>query len=256
MNSPTTRQQAFQSQFRASIAPGYSGVLHAVIIIATGLAALAVCAWNIALPFTLRDLIAIPVVVVVWNFMEWYVHLKVLHVPRKNKIARALYTRHTLTHHQFFTDADPTFKSARDLRIIFFPAFALPVVILLAAPGAFLLGWVLSPNAGWLAIATTVLLYLIFEAFHFCAHLPDNSVVRNIPILNTMRRHHIAHHDQNLMMKYNLNFTLPLADWFFNTSDLNRGLLGTIFNGNSIRHLNHSIRAPAQRPKNDPAEDG
>jgi len=33
------------------------------------------------------------------------------------------------------------------------------------------------------------------------------------------------------MMHINMNLTFPLADWVMGTSDLNRGLLGHIFNG-------------------------
>ena len=32
-------------------------------------------------------------------------------------------------------------------------------------------------------------------------------------------------------MHINMNLTFPLADWIMGTSDLNRGLLGHLFNG-------------------------
>jgi len=34
-----------------------------------------------------------------------------------------------------------------------------------------------------------------------------------------------------VMMHINMNLTFPLADWVMGTSDLNRGLLGHLFNG-------------------------
>jgi hypothetical protein len=49
------------------------------------------------------------------------------------------------------------------------------------------------------------------------------------------------------MMTHNMNFTLPLADWLFNTSDLDRGLIGTIFNGMSEKYVRVT---PAKRHKN------
>jgi hypothetical protein len=49
--------------------------------------------------------------------------------------------------------------------------------------------------------------------------------------MNTIRRHHIAHHDQAIMMGTNMNLTYPFADWLFGTSDLDRGLWGHLFNG-------------------------
>ena len=54
---------------------------------------------------------------------------------------------------------------------------------------------------------------------------------RHVPFMNTIRRHHIAHHNQAIMMGTNMNLTYPFADWLFGTSDLDRGLLGHLFNG-------------------------
>ena len=47
----------------------------------------------------------------------------------------------------------------------------------------------------------------------------------------------MAHHDQKTMVKYNMNLTFPIADWFFKTSDVKRSLLGTIFNGYSKKYV-------------------
>ena len=46
-----------------------------------------------------------------------------------------------------------------------------------------------------------------------------------MPFVNTIRRHHMAHHNPAIMMERNMNLTFPL-DWLFGTSDLDRGLLG------------------------------
>jgi hypothetical protein len=55
--------------------------------------------------------------------------------------------------------------------------------------------------------------------------------------VNTIRRHHAAHHSQPIMMERNMNLTYPIADWYMGTSDLKRGLLGHLFNGYSTRHV-------------------
>ena len=36
-----------------------------------------------------------------------------------------IYNRHTLAHHQFFTNVEPTIDNTRDFRIVFFPPYAL-----------------------------------------------------------------------------------------------------------------------------------
>ena len=61
--------------------------------------------------------------------------------------------------------------------------------------------------------------------------MKDDRLVRHIPLVNSIRRHHIAHHDTAIMMERNFNLTYPIADWFFGTSDLRCGLLKHIFNG-------------------------
>jgi hypothetical protein len=45
-----------------------------------------------------------------------------------------------------------------------------------------------------------------------------------------------------------MNLTVPIADWFFGTSDLDRGLLGHLFNGYDTRHLKKNLRSQPRRP--------
>ena len=45
-----------------------------------------------------------------------------------------------------------------------------------------------------------------------------------------------------------MNLTFPVADWLFGTSDLDRGLLGHLFNGYSEQHLKNDLKGRPQRP--------
>jgi hypothetical protein len=99
-----------------------------------------------------------------------------------------------------------------------------------------------SANAGWLLMCTTVGIYLNYEFFHWGCHVKDDSIVRRVPFMNTIRRHHIAHHNQAIMMEKNFNLTYPIADWLFATTDLDRGLLGHIFNGYDTRHVRTDLK--------------
>ena len=47
---------------------------------------------------------------------------------------------------------------------------------------------------------TNVALYLNYELFHYCCHVKDDRIVRHVPFVNSIRRHHIAHHNTALMM--------------------------------------------------------
>jgi hypothetical protein len=84
--------------------------------------------------------------------------------------------------------------------------------------------------------------YLNYETFHYCCHVHDNWFVRNVPFINTIRRHHTAHHNLGIMMKFNMNLTYPIADWFMGTSDLRRGLVGHLFNGYSERYVKEELK--------------
>ena len=99
---------------------------------------------------------------------------------------------------------EPTFDSARDFRIVFFPPYALIAFIGCRCRRRCVLGWLGPPNAGWLLLITNVALYLNYELFHFCCHVKDDRLVRHIPLINTIRRHHIAHHDTAIMMEHEL----------------------------------------------------
>ena len=73
-------------------------------------------------------------------------------------------------------------------------------------------------------------------------HVHENWFVRNTPFVNTIRRHHIAHHSQGTMMDINVNPTFIISDWFLGTSDLKRGLLGYVFNDFDETHIKPELR--------------
>ena len=112
-----------------------------------------------------------------------------------------------------------------------------------------------SPNVGWLFMSVTTGMYLIYEFMHFCCHVDENWFVRSCPFVNTLRRHHTAHHNARLMMETNMNLTFPIADWLFGTSDLNRGLIGTLLNGYDTQYLkktcvaNRAVPTKRRRPR-------
>src|SRR3546814_10482365 len=116
------------------------------------------------------ELLIVPVTFLGCNFFEWYLHRFIMHRPSRIPALRAIYNRHTLMHHQFFTDGEMRFAGAHDWRVTFFPPFALVTFTIMSIPGALLLGWLVSANVGWLFIATTTSLYLVYEFMHFCCH--------------------------------------------------------------------------------------
>ncbi|HEY0293259.1 MAG TPA: sterol desaturase family protein [Hansschlegelia sp.] len=241
------RQRFYRANYRQRVAGWYNGFLHITIIYVIGFTALYIYLSNVSAPSWL-ELLTVPVTFLFCNFFEWWLHRYVMHRPSRNPIARAVYNRHTLQHHQFFTEHEMRFADHRDYRVTFFPPYALATFTLMSIPGAIALGLLFSPNVGWLFITTTTSIYMIYEFMHFCCHVDENWFVANMPFINTNRRHHTAHHDQSIMMERNMNLTFPIMDWLFGTSDLDRGLLGTLFNGYSTRHVRKDMRKTSRTP--------
>ncbi len=245
----TERQRKFRENYKANINPLYNGLLHIFVMYGTGVAAIYYCLshlnaarweWLLTIPIFLAG-----------NFVEWGMHRFVMHRRIDVFALRAIYERHTREHHQYFTDLEPTIDTTREFRIVFFPWR----VLITLGVGGTLLGYIathlFNQNAGYIVFLTMVAQYLIYETFHYCCHVHDNWFVRNVPFINTIRRHHTAHHNMGIMMKYNINLTFPIADWALGSSDLRRSLLGTLFNGYSEKHVKEELRPVIARFRND-----
>lgn len=243
----TERQLEFRKEYRSRIAGWYNGYVHALIIYAIGAPAIYLYTRHIE-NVLWWEWLTIPVVGVLCNMFEWFLHTRIMHRPQGNAGLRAIYNRHTLNHHQFFTDREMRFKDDKDWRVTVFPPYAMVVFILMSLPGGVILSWLLTPNVGMLMMCTTTGMYLIYEFMHFCCHVDENWFVRYCPLVNTLRRHHTAHHNNRLMMEVNMNLTFPISDWLFGTSDLDRGLLGHLFNGYSTKHLKTDLKGQPVPP--------
>lgn len=234
------RQRKFREKYKSNISPLYNGLVHIAVMYGIGVAAIYYCVnhlqnasweWFLAVPVFLAG-----------NFVEWFMHRYVMHRRIDVFALRAIYERHTREHHQYFTDNEPTIDTTREFRIVFFPWRVLITLGVFGTTLGYLASLIFNPNAGYVLFITMVAQYLIYETFHYCCHVHDNWVVRNMPFVNTIRRHHTAHHNQGIMMKYNMNLTFPIADWFMGTTDLNRGLLGHLFNGYSEKYVKEELK--------------
>ena len=234
------RQRQFRAAYQAQIHPLYHGLVHIGVMYGVGIAGIWWAVSQLQNP-TWEWLLVIPVFLA-GNMVEWLMHRYVMHRLVDVFALRAIYDRHTRQHHQYFTDSEHTITTVREFRIVFFPWRVLAVF----ATSGLLFGWIatqlVNANAGYILFITMVAQYLTYETFHFCCHVPENWFVRHAPFINTIRRHHTAHHNQGIMMKYNMNLTFPIADWFMNSSDVKRSLLGTLFNGYSNQYVREELK--------------
>lgn len=247
-NSPMNeRQRRYREVYRSRTSGWYNGYVHAFLIFGTGLYAIFFFTMNLS-EVLWWEWLTIPVVFLGGQWVEYYIHRFLLHRPKKSGMGRLLYVRHTLMHHQFFTAEEPRYANHRDWRVTLFPPFTLTIATLMMLPSALVAGWVISGNVGWLLMASTIGTYLFYEVLHFLCHVGDNWFVRHCPIVNTARRHHTAHHNQSIMMETNMSIVFPFWDWVYGTSDLDRGLIGHLFNGYSTKHIKKDLRQTAKTP--------
>ena len=236
----TERQRKFREKYISEMSPWYNGLVHIGVMYAAGIGAIWWCVSRMQ-NATWEWLLVIPVAIL-GNFGEWAMHKYVMHRKIDVFAVRAIYDRHTRQHHQYFTDNDPTIGTVREFRIVFFPWRVLIVLAVMGGMLGSIAGALINPNAGYVVFITMIGHYMVYETFHFCCHVPENGFVRSMPFVNTIRRHHAAHHNMGIMMHCNMNLTFPVADWAMNSSDLKRGLLGHVFNGYSEKHVKDELK--------------
>lgn len=243
------RQRKFRENYKANISPLYNGLLHIGVMYGVGAAAIYYCLTHLQSP-TWEWFLVIPVFLG-GNFVEWFMHRYVMHKRIDVFALRAIYERHTREHHQYFTDNEATIDTTREFRIVFFPWRVLITLGVFGTTLGYIAAQVFNPNAGYVLFLTMVGQYLIYETFHYCCHVHENAFVANMPFINTIRRHHTAHHNQGIMMKYNMNLTFPIADWALGTTDLRRSLFGHLFNGYSEKYVKEELKPIIARFKAD-----
>jgi len=249
----TERQRKFRAQYMAAVSKWYNGLVHVGVMYAAGIGAIWWCVSHMQ-NATWEWLLIVPVAIA-GNFGEWAMHKFVMHRLRDVYAVRAIYDRHTRQHHQYFTDNDPTISTIREFRIVFFPWRVLIVLAIGGGAISWVIAQLINANAGYVTFITMIGHYMVYETFHFCCHVPDNAFVRNMPLVNTIRRHHAAHHNMGIMMHVNMNLTFPIADWAMGTSDLKRGLLGHLFNGYSEQHVKEELKPMIARFRTSKTQD-
>src|SRR5260221_4996159 len=169
------RQIAFRNEYRSRILGWYDGYFHIFIIYAMGAAAFYIYVEHIH-DVTLLEWLTVPLTFFFTNVFEWAVHKFIMHRPVNIKGLRSIYERHTLNHHQFFTDEEMRFRDHKDWRGTVFPPYALVVFILMSLPLAIILRKIFSSNVRLLFFLVTTGLDYLFQVIPFCCSLAGKSV--------------------------------------------------------------------------------
>ncbi len=230
------RQKVFRKQFVDETPGWYRGELHLGFMLTVTFGTIYYCWTMLDSPTTSEWLVIIPMMLF-GNYIEWAAHRYILHRPVPG--LKSVYKRHCGTHHQFFTDHDLSYSGHKEWRALLFPPFAPVAFILAAVPPGLLLGHFWTANVGYIAVGMMAVYYLMYEGLHTLSHLDNerHPYLKYIPFVNTIRRMHRVHHDLGQMQTRNFNLTFPICDALIGTSDLDRGLIGTLFNGESEKYV-------------------
>ncbi len=215
-HSTMEQTQIFRQRFREEfITKNYSGKLHFVFITLWCAAGISVCVFNIHAP-TWKQLLVIPLTFLYTNLFEYFGHRYPMH--HRYQPLKAVFKRHTLQHHHFFTNENMNCDSINDFKIILFPPVLLIFFSLFfVAPVFALVYHFFSLNAALIYVATTLAYYLNYEWLHLAYHLPETNFIYKIPFLKTLRMLHHEHHNLKEMDKYNFNISYPVFDFVFGT---------------------------------------
>ncbi|GAA3226275.1 sterol desaturase family protein [Actinocorallia longicatena] len=181
----------------AEAARVFSGHRNARVLLPA--AATAIAARALMGRFTRRDAVVAGAAVAMEPFVEWLVHVHVLHAKYR-KGEETLIARSHRMHHQ-----DP-----RDPGLVFIPEHVvLPAVAGIAVINAVLLR---RPRAVMTGVATTWTLLAAYEWTHFLIH---SSYVPKTALYRTLRRTHQLHHFRNENYWYGI--ITPVSDKVLNT---------------------------------------
>jgi hypothetical protein len=240
----TARSNEFREQYVGETPSWYRGEMHlAFTLLFTG-GVMAWCIYKIHNATLAEWLLVIPIFLF-GNWVEWAGHRYLLHRP--TRYMKAVYKRHVSVHHQFFTHKTLQYNGQKHWRALLFPPFAPVLFVLSALPAALVLGYLWSANAGYIVMLTMAGYFIMYEGLHTLSHIENSPFLDRMPLVNSVRRMHVMHHNPEFMGTHNFNLTFPICDALFGTSDLDRGVFGTLFNGMSNDKMKPEYREKVRR---------
>ncbi|MFQ6004346.1 MAG: sterol desaturase family protein [Woeseia sp.] len=210
-----TVEQARAVYRERHISEQYSGPLHLATTVGVSML-IALLAAMLLEDVSRLEWLTIPLTFLYANLIEYVGHRGPMH--RKTRFLGPVFERHAIQHHTFFTDESATVDTTQDFKAVLFP----PIMLLFfhgcfALPVGALLFFIVSPNVCYLFVITAMLYFLNYELLHLAYHIDPKTSVGRLPFMYRLRRHHIRHHNRNLMTSYNFNITYPLCDYLFGT---------------------------------------
>lgn len=160
--------------------------------------------------------LTVPITYLLTNMNEWFIHRDILH--HRFPLAPILYDRHTPEHHMIYVTDDMEIRDWREFHLVLIPLYGLFLIFVTLLPINAFLWWLGLHDVALLYTATAMGYAVSYEWLHLSYHLPRDSWIGQLSVIQTLRRHHGVHHDPRLMQRWNFNVTLPFWDWVMRTS--------------------------------------
>lgn len=214
ITQPLDRRDALRAKAVAEMPRWYNPWVHLAFPSAVGLGMIAL---SVSLLRDVRpvELLTVPIVLVLVNFNEWFVHRNILH--RRQWPLEVLFWRHTPEHHVIYVCDDMAMRSTQEFRLVLIPSYGILAIFVTSLPVTIALGMLVSWNVAALWVATSMGYVVAYEWLHLSYHLPADSRIGRSRLIRVLRRHHAWHHTPELMQRWNFNVTVPLADWVLGT---------------------------------------
>ena len=176
----TKDQKEFRKKYRDNVKGWYNGFVHLAMIFIIGGIGIYYFTLHINNVIWWEWLIVLTTLIFS-NLFEWWIHKYIMYKPQnfpgQSNILKAYFTTSSILYRK-----EMRFAGTHDWRVTLFPPYALAIFIaVLSAPAVVVLSLLISNNVGWLFITTTSF-YLLYEIMHFCCHVKDNIIVRNLPL--------------------------------------------------------------------------
>ena len=214
VHAVTEARIAFREKY---IPEGYSGPPQLATPVTLSLAVAVLCGFLLEAVQPMEWL-TIPLTFLYANLSEYLGHRGPMH--RKTRFLEAIFERHSVWHHSFFTEEAASYDTSNGFKAVLFPPMLLVFFIgCFAVPVGALLYFLVSPNVCFLFVLTAVLYFLNYELLHFAYHMDPQSAIGRLPFIGKLRRHHLRHHNRSLMTTRNFNITYPICDYLFGTLD-------------------------------------
>lgn len=195
--------------------PWYSAKAHYLATTGLSIPLILYAFWKIE-NLSALDFLVVPVFVLFATLFEYLVHKYLLH--RRTWFMKPAYEEHTLRHHAYFSHEAIEATQSADFERVLFPVWGVALIQYgIVLPASFAIGYLFSPNAGFISLVVGAMFFFMYETIHMITHLPEKHKIFKIPGLYFLKEHHRAHHHYAKMGKYNFNIVLPVWDVILGT---------------------------------------